>query len=96
MLLAIYLYEYFINVEGISVAPMFAFQLACINGSELNAPESYRFSTDCDASLSQEIFDITVAEIESIIEPDGVGNDIWGEPVTFIGIHRPILPISAS
>ena len=79
MLLAIHLYEYFINVEGISVAPMFAFQSACINGSELNAPESYRFSGYSDVSLSQEIFDIAVAQVEAIIEPDCVGEDVGRE-----------------
>ena len=96
MLFAVDLHEDFIDMEGIAVASVFAFQPASINGTELDAPETDRFSGYSDVSLSQEIFDITVAEIESIIEPDGVGNDIWGEPVTFIGIHRPILPISAS
>ena len=37
-----------------------------------------------------------MAEIEAIIEPDGVGDDIWREAVTFVCFHPPILPISAS
>ena len=32
---------------------------------------------DGDASFSQKIFDISVAEIEAIVEPDSVGDDIW-------------------
>jgi hypothetical protein len=37
-----------------------------------------------------------VAEIEAIAEPDGEGNNFWREAMTFICIHWPILPISAS
>jgi hypothetical protein len=37
-----------------------------------------------------------VAEIEAIVEPDGVGNDVRWESVAFICIHWPIPPISAS
>jgi hypothetical protein len=46
--------------------------------------------------LSQEIFDIPVAEVESIVEPDGVGNDIRRESVALICSHRPILAILAN
>jgi hypothetical protein len=31
-----------------------------------------------------------VTEIEAVIEPDGVGNDIWRESVTFVCIHHRI------
>ena len=32
-------------------------------------------------AFSQEIFDITVAQVKSVVEPDGVGSDIrWGAP----------------
>ena len=51
--------------------------------------------SDGDASLSQEVFDISVAEIEAAVEPDGIRNDIWWESVTFIGAHRPSLTILA-
>jgi hypothetical protein len=32
------------------------------------------------------------SEVESIVEPDSVGNDIRWKSVTFICIHSPILP----
>ena len=48
-----------------------------------------------DAALSQEVFDIPVAQIESVVEPDSVTDDIWRESVSFVGIHPPILSISA-
>jgi hypothetical protein len=37
-----------------------------------------------------------VAQIEAVVESDCIGNDIWRESVTFIGIHPPILSILAS
>ncbi len=36
-----------------------------------------------------------MAEIEAIIEPDCVTNNVRRESVAFVGIHSPILPISA-
>jgi hypothetical protein len=37
-----------------------------------------------------------MAEIEPLVEPDRVADDIWRELVVFTGIPVPILPISAS
>ena len=50
-------------------------------------------SADNNSSFSLEIFDIAMTEIESIVEPDSVGNDTWWEAVTFVGTHRPILTV---
>jgi hypothetical protein len=52
-----------------------------------------RFAADGDATLSEEILDIPVAEIEAIVEPDCVAYDIGRESVTLIGIHHQILSI---
>ena len=76
MLLAIDLHEDFIDVEGIAVTSVLSLQAACIDGSELDTPQANRLTSDDDAALCQEIFYISVAEIESIVEPDGVANDI--------------------
>lgn len=35
------------------------------------------------------------AQIESVVEPGEVGNDIGWESVTLVGIHRPMLPNSS-
>jgi hypothetical protein len=55
-----------------------------------------RFAADRDSSLGKEIFDISVAEIEAIVEPDRIGNDIWRKPMSFVCVHPPILAISAT
>ena len=41
-------------------------------------------------------YGITVAEIESVVEPDGVAGDVGWESVTFVGVHPPNLAISGS
>jgi hypothetical protein len=95
MLLAIDLHEDFIDVEGVAVASVLSLQAPGVNGSKFDTPESNRFTADSYASLGQEILDIPVTEIESIVEPDCVGNDIWRKTMAFICIHPPILLKSA-
>ena len=91
MLLAINLYEYFIDVESIAETSVLALQSTCIDGTKLDTPESDRFAAYGDTSFGQEIFNIAVAEIETEVEPDSVGNDIGRESVALISIHKPIL-----
>ena len=58
---------------------MLSFQPADIYGGELDTPLPNRFSADCETSLGKEIFDIEVAEIETIVEPDSIADDVgWG------------------
>jgi hypothetical protein len=94
MLFAIDFYKNFIDTESIAITLVSSLQAAGVNCTEFYRPESDGLSTDRDSSLGQEIFNITVAEVESIIEPDGVGNDIGRKAVRFICAHVPILPIS--
>ena len=35
-----------------------------------------------------------MTQIEAIVEPDGVTNDVRWESVAFVCVHEPILPIS--
>ena len=95
MLPAVDLHENFVDVEGIAVASVLALQSAGIDGPEFYAPETDRFAGDNDTSLSQKIFEILVTEIESVVEPESVADDVWWEPVPFVGIHLAVLSISA-
>jgi hypothetical protein len=71
-------------------------QSSSIESTKIDTPEPDGLPTDSDASLGQQIFDISVVQIESIVKPDCIANDIGCEPVALVGIHWPILPISAS
>jgi hypothetical protein len=95
VLLAIDSDEYFIDLKGIAIAPVLLLQSAGINGTEFDAPQANRFSADGDASFGEQVFYISVAEVEAIIEPHGIGNDIWRGSMALIGIHGPILSSSA-
>jgi hypothetical protein len=61
---------------------------ASVMGSEAD-----RFPSDYDPALSQQIFDIPVAQVDAIVEPDSIGDNIRRESVAFIGVHGPILAI---
>ena len=93
-MLAVDLHEDFVDVEGVAVATMFTLQSAGINGAEFDTPEADRFSGNSDASLSEKIFNIAVTEIESIVKPNGIGNNVRWESVAFVSIHLPILPVT--
>ena len=50
-------------------------------------------SHTCAAPLCREVFDIPVTQVEAIVEPDGVGNDVGRESMTLVCVHELILPI---
>ena len=52
LLLAVYFYEDFINVESITVASVLPLQVVGINSSELDTPKSYSFAADSDTPFS--------------------------------------------
>ena len=61
--------------------------------AEFVDPESNSFVTDANVALRQQVFDISNAEIESVIEPNGVLNDRWREPMSFVDVlHADMLP----
>jgi len=79
MLLAVDLYEDFIDAESVAKISVFSLQPPGVHDPKLDTPETNCFSADNDASFSQEILDIAMAEIEAEVEPDSVSNDIgWG------------------
>jgi hypothetical protein len=85
--------EDFIDVESIAVASVISLQSTGVRRPKLDAPEPNRFATGGYASFSQEVFNIPVAEIESVVEPDSVADDIWRESMSLVGIHPPTLSI---
>jgi hypothetical protein len=73
MLLTIDLYEHFIDKECVAVSSVLSLQTPCIFGTEFNTPQSDGFIADSDTSFGKEIFNVTLAEVETIIEPNCVG-----------------------
>lgn len=46
-----------------------------------------------DGTPCEEFFNVPMTEVESIVEPDRVTGDARREPVLFVDVHPPILPI---
>ena len=67
---------------------------------ELNAPQSDRFVRNRDASLSEQLFDVSKAHAESVVEPDGVADDFRWKSIAAvawrIGLHWTILSVTSS
>jgi hypothetical protein len=87
--------EDLINVEGVAVASVLSLQPAGVNRTKLDAPEADRFAADSDPSLSEQILDVSVTQIEAMVQPHGIADDFGRESVTLISIHHRILPIFA-
>jgi len=54
-------------------------------------PEPDCFSGYSDAPFGEQVFDITVAEVDAIAEPDGVRDDVGRISMALVRIHAPIL-----
>jgi hypothetical protein len=91
LLLAVDSDEQFIQIPDVAKATLFPLQPLCIAGSEFSAPLSDRFERDNDSTFGQEIFDITEAHTETMIDPHGIADDFRWESVSTVagsgGLH---------
>ena len=88
--------ENFVDMPSVAELAFSALEPSVATGTELQTPAANRLVRYLNTPLGKEVFDISVAKVESVVEPDSIGNDIWRESVSFIGIHPPILAIWAS
>jgi hypothetical protein len=88
--------EYFVDEEGVAESSVLSFQSADVYRPELNAPEADGLVGDSYASFGKQVFNIAMAEVKSVVQPDGVRNDIGWESMAFVGIHSPDYLISVS
>jgi hypothetical protein len=79
-----------------AISTVLSLQPPSVKSTKFYTSSSDRFATDGDTTLSEKIFNITMAEIESIVEPDSIADDIWREAVALVSIHRLILAGLAS
>jgi hypothetical protein len=93
-------HEEFIQVPRIAQATLSPPEPTRIFGIELPTPLLDGFVGNQDLSLCQEIFDITEAQAEAVIEPDGVADDLRGKSVSVVAgciiVRSPSLPATAS
>jgi len=79
LLLAVDSNEDFVQVPNIAEATLTPFRFSGIIRTELLTPDSNRFIGDDDSTFGEEIFDISEAQAETVIGPDGIADDFWRE-----------------
>jgi hypothetical protein len=85
------LHEGFADSGGVAVTPELSVQSPSVKGSESDVPRADGLSANDDASFGQEIFDMSVTQIETAVVPDGIRTDIRRKTVAPAGIHQAIL-----
>ncbi len=93
MLPTIDFHENLVDEEGVTITTVLSLQPSSILCTKFDAPEPDSLAADGNASLGQKIFNIPVAEIESMVEPNGIANDVRWKSVTFVCVHVLILSI---
>jgi hypothetical protein len=89
VLFAVDLHDDFVNEESVAaVASMPPPKLLSVSGSKLDIPEPDGLVADSDASFTQEACDVAVAQVESVVQQDGIADNFAMESVTFVGIHH--------
>jgi len=88
VLLSVYLDKYLIKIKRIAKPAVLLLELTSISGSKLDTTQSDRLIADRDALFCQLVFDVTEAQIESVIDPDCVADDAGVKAISFVGTHR--------
>ena len=63
-----------------------------ISGLKFVAPQTDRLVADDNPPLSQQIFNITAAQVEAMVEPNHMLNDLERKSVTFVKRGESIHP----
>jgi hypothetical protein len=80
--------EHFIQMPLITRSGTPATQLVGVLLAKLATPLANRFVGDDDTADEQELFHVTMAQRKAEIQPDGMADDLTGEPMTFVEIGR--------
>ncbi len=83
-------------MPGVAHATLSPLEGTGIRGAELSTPLPDALVRDDDPPLFQEILDISEAQAEAVVEPDGVADDLRRESVSVVAgcmvVHLPSLP----
>ncbi len=84
MLLTMDPHEHLINEERVTTALMLSSQSLGIFRPEFIAPQANGLVANLNTALWQQIFEITMTEVESVVEPDDILNDFGRESMAFV------------
>lgn len=92
VLLALNLDKDFVDKESITITLMPTSKSSSVRRAEFDTPQSNRLVANRNTTLSHKILDIATAQIEAMIEPDNVLNDLGRKSVAFVLRRRSIHP----
>ena len=92
MLLTNDLHEYFIYVESVTIALVIAAKSLDEFGAELRAPKPDSLIAHRNTTPGQQIFDISMTQIESVVEPNSVANYGRRESMALVRCSSPDHP----
>lgn len=79
-------------IEGVAVSSVVSLQTPGVFRAKLDATQTDRLAADSDASLSEQVFNVTMAEIESVVKPDALeitsGGNRWRLYVSIAGLYQ--------
>src|SRR6516225_7425125 len=78
-----------VQVPHIAEATLTPLQFSGIVGTEFLTPQPNRLIRDDDSSFGQKILDISEAQVETMVKPHAIADDLGRETMT--GIARPIV-----
>ncbi len=84
--------EHFVHVPDVTEPPLSPPQSAGVLGSKLPALGSNGFVGYGDATLSEQVLDISKAQSEAMVQPDGMADDLaWKAVAPIHRVHRSIV-----
>ena len=93
VLLTLDLHEDLIDMPDVAQSAPFPSDCACVTRPELRTPGADSLVGDDDAALGQQVFDVSKAEREAMVEPDPVTDDFCWETMAFVErVHLHIFP----
>ena len=78
------LHEEFIHMPGVAQSTPLASDRAGVFRSELETPEADGLVGDGDSPFSQPILDISKAQRETMVEPNGMTDDFTWKPMSLV------------
>ena len=87
--------EGFVDTPGFAERAFSALEPSAETGAELQTPAANRLIRYLNTPLGKEIFDISEAQVESMIQPDGVADDFGRKLVAVISRLGLAHPFSA-
>jgi len=92
------IHEEFIQMPNVTQSALSSPEPSGIFGPELPTPLPDGLAADCDPALCQEVFNISQAQAESVVAPNGMAYDLRWESISAIAgclrIHQPSLHVS--